>query len=101
LKMGNRQHVMIDGGKSFGTWTMTEILARTGLLPGVDGSMREKLREDKVSFAHLQHSALVWDIMYRYASYSIIPCCVISLPRPGMGDLRNIIYDGSLFKNDV
>jgi hypothetical protein len=66
VKLGNRQHVMIDGGKSFGTWTMTEILAKADLIPGIDRETCEKLEKEKASLAHLQHSELVWDVMYRY-----------------------------------
>ncbi len=66
LRLGNRQHVMIDGGKSFGTWTMTEILAKADLIPGIDRQACQKLEQEKASLAHLQHSELVWDVMYRY-----------------------------------
>ncbi len=65
-KLGNRQHVMIGGGKSFGTWTMTEILALANLIPELKGNALEKLRTEKAALAHLQHTSLVWDVMYRY-----------------------------------
>ena len=65
-KLGNRQHVLIGNGKSFGTWTMTEILARADLIPGLDSTTRDRLQEERASLAHLQHSSLVWDVMYRY-----------------------------------
>jgi hypothetical protein len=57
---------MIGGGKSFGMWTMTEILARADLIPGLDHETRDKLHAEKASLAHLQHTSLVWDVMYRY-----------------------------------
>jgi hypothetical protein len=66
LKLGNRQFVTLGGGRSFGTWTMTEILAKAGLIPGLDSHICDRLREDKMSLAHLQHTGLVWDVMNRY-----------------------------------
>jgi hypothetical protein len=57
---------MVGGGKSFGTWTMTEILAKADLIPGLDRDVRDRLHLEKASCAHLQHSPLVWDVMYRY-----------------------------------
>ncbi len=57
---------MIAGGKSFGTWTMTDILAKADLIPGLDHETRNRLDQDKATLARLQHSPLVWDVMYRY-----------------------------------
>jgi hypothetical protein len=66
VRLGNRQHVMVGGGRSFSSWTMTEILAKAGLIPGLDSGNLQQLNHDKASLAHLQHTGLVWDIMYRY-----------------------------------
>jgi hypothetical protein len=65
LRLGNRQHVMVGGGHSFGSWTMTEILAKADLFADILSSSSNVLNEDLVMRARLQHSALVWDIMYR------------------------------------
>jgi hypothetical protein len=72
LKLGNRQHVLIGGGQSFGSSTMTQILARANLIPGIDSNTREMIERNKLELAHLQHSSLVWDIMYRYSSMCLL-----------------------------
>jgi hypothetical protein len=64
-KLGNRQQVLIGGGKSFGSWVMTEMLATAGLLPGGEEFLSSKMHEDPVMRARLQRSVVVWDLMER------------------------------------
>jgi hypothetical protein len=64
-KLGNRQEVLIGGGKSFGSWVMTELLAKAGLLPGTEELLADKVHRDPVMWARLQRSVLVWDVMER------------------------------------
>jgi hypothetical protein len=83
VKLGNRQHVMIGGGKSFGAYTMTEILAKADLLPGVDSTLSERLYEDRVMLARLQNSAIVWDIMERCVCLDVLFFFCVCVVRAG------------------
>jgi hypothetical protein len=61
LRLGNRHHIMLRGGKSFNKVRLAEILLRAGVVPqAVFSGKGEDF--DKLALVNFQHEQLVWEV---------------------------------------